>query len=45
MLSGFRLGETVSACISAANRLYPSEDCNAVFASLVNLGAFVAPAQ
>jgi hypothetical protein len=43
MLSGTRLGETLSACISAASRLYPNEDCTAVFASLVNLGAFVAP--
>lgn len=45
MLSGIRLGETMSACIEAADRLYPSEDCAAVFASLVNLGAFVAPDQ
>jgi hypothetical protein len=45
MLSGIRLGETVSACIAASNRLYPTEDCTAVFASLVNLGAFVAPAR
>jgi hypothetical protein len=43
MLSGIRLGETVSACIAAASRLYTNEDCSAVFASLVNLGAFVAP--
>lgn len=45
MLSGIRLGETVSACMLAADRLYPHEDCTAVFASLVNLGAFVAPAR
>ena len=44
MLSGIGLGETVSACMSAAEGLYPHEDCTAVLASLVNLGAFVAPA-
>lgn len=44
LLFGIRLGETVSASMAAASRLYPEEDCSAVFASLVNLGAFVAPA-
>lgn len=45
MLSGIRLGETVSTSIAAAARLYPHEDCTAVFSSLVNLGVFAAPAQ
>lgn len=40
MLSGIRLGETISATRDAAARLYPDEDCTAVFASLVNLGVF-----
>ena len=43
MLSGIRLGETVSASLTAAERLYPHEDCTAVFSSLVNLGVFAAP--
>ena len=43
MLCGIRIGETVSASIAAAAHLYPQEDCTAVFASLANLGAFVAP--
>lgn len=45
MLSGIRLGETMSTSLEAANRLYPNEDCGAVFASLANLGVFVAPAE
>lgn len=45
MLFGFRLGETVAASLNAAARLYPNEDCTAVLASLVNLGAFAAPAS
>lgn len=43
LLFGIRLGETVDTAMSAAARLYPHEDSTAVFASLVNLGAFVAP--
>ena len=43
MLFGFRLGETVEASVAAAARLYPNEDCTAVLASLVNLGAFARP--
>ena len=43
LLFGIRLGETVSASMAAAARLYPQEDCTAVFASLVNLGVFAAP--
>ena len=42
MLSGIRLGETVSAAMAAASRLYPGEDCPAVLTSLVNLGVFAA---
>ncbi len=45
MLFGLRIGETVNASMTAASRLYPREDCTAVFASLVNLGAFAAPAS
>ena len=43
ILFGLRLGETLDASLEAAARLYPNEDCTAVLASLVNLGAFVAP--
>jgi hypothetical protein len=45
LLSGLRLGETLSASMAAASRLYPDENPAAVFTSLVNLGVFVAPAQ
>ena len=45
MLFGLRIGETVQACMAAALRLYPNEDCTAVFASLVNLGVFAAPLE
>ena len=31
--------------LAAATKLYPEEDCAAVFASLVTLGVFVAPTQ
>jgi hypothetical protein len=44
LLFGIRLGETIEAAMGAAARLYPKEDCTAVFASLVNLGVFTAPA-
>ncbi len=43
LLSGIRLGETASASIAAAERLYPEENLQAVFTSLANLGVFVAP--
>jgi hypothetical protein len=43
LLFGVRLGESVSASMNAAARLYPEEDCEALFASLLNLGAFAAP--
>jgi len=45
LLSGIRLGETVSSAMEIAARLYPDEDLTAVFASLVNLGAFAAPTK
>jgi hypothetical protein len=45
LLAGLRIGETVSAAMAAASHLYPEEDCAAVLASLINLGAFVAPAH
>lgn len=43
LLCGIRLGENVAAAIAATERLYLDEDAKAVFASLVNLGVFVAP--
>jgi hypothetical protein len=45
LLSGARMGEPLSVGMAAASRLYPDENPAAVFASLVNLGVFVAPAQ
>ena len=43
ILSGIRLGETISAARAAASRLYPDENCASVFASLINLGLFADP--
>ena len=43
LLSGVRLGEPLAASMAAAERLYPDENPEAVLASLVNLGVFVAP--
>jgi hypothetical protein len=43
ILSGIRLRERVGQALSAAARLYPGEDADAVFASLLNMGAFAAP--
>lgn len=43
ILSGIRLGEPVGHSLSAASRLYPGEDSEAVFASLLNMGVFAAP--
>ena len=43
LLSGIRLGERVGQASAAAARLYPQEDINAVFASLLNMGVFAAP--
>ena len=45
LLAGVRLGEALGASLAATARLYPEEDCAAVLASLVTLGAFVAPAE
>ena len=44
ILFGIRLGEEVGASLAAAARLYPDCDGVALFASLLNLGAFLAPA-
>lgn len=43
ILFGLRLGESVAVALGAASKLYPNEDSTAVFAALVNLGAFAAP--
>jgi hypothetical protein len=43
ILSGMRFGETLGTSMASATRLYPHEDCVAIFASLANLGAFIAP--
>jgi len=43
ILTGIPLGESIGCALAAAQRLYPDEDCAAVFTSLVNLGVFVAP--
>lgn len=45
ILFGIRLGERVGSAVAAASRLYPTEDCAALFSSLLNLGAFVAPTE
>lgn len=42
-LFGIRLGERVDQALSSADRLYPDEDINAVFVSLLNMGVFAAP--
>ena len=44
-LFGIRLGERVGQALLAADRLYPDEDINAVFASLLNMGVFAAPSS
>jgi hypothetical protein len=44
ILFGLRLGESVTSALGAASNLYPNEDSTAVFAALVNLGTFAAPA-
>lgn len=43
LLGGIRLGESVGRAMRAAARLYPEEDTETLFQSLVNLGAFAAP--
>jgi hypothetical protein len=45
LLSGVALGEPLGASLAATAKLYPEENSAAVFASLVNLGVFVAPVQ
>lgn len=45
LLFGILHGETVNCATTAVARLFPNEDCTAVFASLVNLGMFLAPAE
>lgn len=45
LLFGIRVGESVGRAMAAADSLYPDADSRAVFASLLNLGAFVAPAN
>jgi hypothetical protein len=45
ILSGIRLGEPVGRSLAAAHRLYPNANCGALFASLLNLGVFAAPAS
>ena len=45
LLFGIRIGESVGRAMAAADRLYPDADSKSVFASLLNLGAFVAPAN
>jgi hypothetical protein len=44
ILSGIRLGEPVGQSLAAASRLYPGEDSDAVFSSLLSMGVFAAPA-
>jgi len=44
ILFGIRVGETAGASLAAAARLYPDCDGTVLFASLLNLGAFVVPA-
>ncbi|WP_395622705.1 putative DNA-binding domain-containing protein [Sphingomonas daechungensis] len=45
ILSGIRLGESVAESLAASTRLHPGESAEAVFASLLNLGAFAAPSE
>lgn len=44
-LFGIRLGESVGTAAVSTAQLYPEADPGAVFASLVNAGAFAAPIQ
>ena len=43
ILFGIRLGERVGQSLAAAARLYPDENAEAIFVSLVNLGVFARP--
>lgn len=45
ILFGMRLGETLSASLAAAARLYLDEDCDTVLASLAGLGVFTASTE
>jgi hypothetical protein len=45
ILSGIRLGEPVGQSLAAASRLYPGEESDAVFSSLLKMGVFAAPAR
>lgn len=45
ILSGIRLGERAGQSMAAAARLYPDTDPEAVFASLLHMGAFAAPSN
>ena len=44
LLFGIRLGESLNEAMTSVGRLYPTADRAAILASLVNLGAFAAPA-
>jgi hypothetical protein len=44
ILYGIRIGERVAECLERTARLYPDENPEALFQSLVNLGAFAVPA-
>lgn len=44
-LFGLRLGETAGTAALAAAALYPDADIGAMFANLVNVGAFAAPSS
>ena len=43
ILFGIRLGERVGQSVAAAARLYPDENGEAIFVSLLNLGVFAQP--
>jgi hypothetical protein len=43
LLFGVRGGETIGQALGAIDKLYPDSNSKAAFASLLNLGAFVAP--
>jgi len=44
ILYGIRIGESVAECLVRTGRLYADENPEALFQSLLNLGAFAAPA-
>ncbi len=45
LLYGIRIGESIDSSLAAAAKLYPDADCEALFTSLLNLGAFVATSK